>query len=143
MAGVILAITVLVTGTIVQSAEAAPLKDTTINDGVVFSCSANKGILTCNAKSESGGKVKNLSLTDPFEVPNLCDNNSNERKRLSVTNRKSLNCEAFVENDIFALTLSMVDGAAYAGDPMCVFHNGDNIALIESFSSSILACEVD
>ena len=100
-----------------QEAEAKPIKlSETVNDLIDLSCSSNHGILKCSIKSHSGGTVKNVSLNNPnSEGLSTCDGDTSEKKRISVTNRKSVNCpnetEPFIEGQTWILTVQFVDGS--------------------------------
>lgn len=112
IAAAILSIVVLVTSSSISMAEAKPLKHSEIIDNLVLSCSTNHGVLTCVAKSSSGGTVETVVLTRNFGDGNpLCDVDQSIKKRISVSSRSSKNCpEPFEEGKEFNIRVLKIDG---------------------------------
>ena len=112
----IFTIAVIVASSIVPLAEAKPIKLSETVNSIDLSCSSNHGILTCSIKSHSGGTVKNVLLDNPnSEGLSTCDGDTSDKKRISVTNRNSVNCpnetEPFIEGQTWILTVQFVDGS--------------------------------
>ena len=108
----ILIITILTTSSFISPAEAKPLKHSEIIDNLELSYSTNHGILTCVAKSATGGTVGTVILARNFGDGNpLCDVDQSIKKRISVTSRSSGNCsEPFEEGKEFRITVLKIDG---------------------------------
>ena len=141
MAGLVLSIAVLLTSPVVPFAEAAQLKDKETINGVVFDCRANRGIITCSMKSATGGTVKSAGLVDSDAVPNVCDSTgSAEKKRLSVTNRKSL-CGEFITGEIYHAQVDFVDGGLHEDNGACIEHFGNSIVITEAPSQNVQSCD--
>lgn len=110
--GIVFSVTVLAILSFFPQIEAKPINSNTAFNGVDFSCSTSKGILSCSMQSSSGGKVGDARMMEPDPVtPIICDEDTHQKKRLSISNRNSASCtEPFIQGSLMRLVVRYVDG---------------------------------